>query len=200
MGADARSKMQHVLKPSSGKLRCLRYACVAFYISSVVIVVYAHGKRVSNEKNVEHPILASSYVTWTWFIWIVTSIFQMFMDISAKLVMNKVAVACLFINFLCGCGLLTFKHVILAIIPYSTIMYIYFLIKLVAFVFETSLDVSKRAEMDPIVGLHAAAKNEHESDTIVRYLLYVVAMTPVIGPLMAFPLLSSMKKRSGKKR
>ena len=53
-------------------------------------------------------------------------------------------------------AVLTFKHVILSIIPYSTIMYVYFLIKLVAVVFNKSLSVSERAETDPIVGLHIA--------------------------------------------
>ena len=192
--------MKKLLKPSRNKLRYLRYACLGLYVLSLLIVVYAHGSSDSDANARFHLLLPSSYADWTWVIWTVTSIIQVFMEASAKISMTKVTLVCILINFVSGCAVLTFKHVILSIIPYSTIMYVYFLIKLVAVVFNKSLSVSERAETDPIVGLHAAAKNESASDTITKYLLYTVAMTPGVGPFLSFPLLSLLakKRNSGK--
>ena len=192
--------MKNLLKPSRDKLRVLRYTCLGLYVLALLIVVYVHGSSDSEENARYHLILPSSCADWIWIIWTVTSIIQVFMEVSAKVAMTKVTLVCVLINFVSGCAVLTFKHVILSIIPYSTIMYVYFLIKLVAVVFNKSLSISERAETDPIVGLHAAAKNENASDTITKYLLYIVAMTPGIGPFLSFPLLSLLakKRNSGK--
>jgi hypothetical protein len=192
--------MKSVLNPTRKKLRFMRAVSIGLYFVSLAVVVFAHARVDVDMNRAHHPILAASYVRWVWVLWICTSIAQGMIEvISKKVVMSKAMICFVLMNFVSGIALLTFKHVILMIIPYSTLMYMYFLVKIVSVVFEKSLNVSLRAETDPIVGLNAAAKDEHASDTITRYLLYIIALTPGMGPVLSLPLLSLMKKKKEKK-
>ena len=174
-------------------MRVLRYACLGLYVLSLLIVVYAHGSAIRLTRF--HLLLPSSCGL-DMVIWTVTSIIQVFMEAPAKVSMTKVTLVCILINFVSGCVVLTFKHLILSIIPYSTIMYVYFLIKLVAVVFNKSLSVSERAETDPIVVYTRLLKRERlRYDQNKKYSRNDLGWT-----FLSFPLLSLLakKRNSGK--
>ena len=60
------------------------------------------------------------------------------------------------------------------------------------------METKRKSELDPIIGLKAAAKDEDASDAIVRSFLYVLAFTPGIGPILITPLLSNLLKKKKK--